>query len=152
MQKEGISQVLKNLRISKKITKTDAAKIAGVSINSYSSWEDGCTPKVNVAIKLADYYDVSLDYLYCRDMETKSGSPEMTADEARVLKVYRTLDGVGQHELLKTAMDLMLANSTAEENMHLGSLRVKPRDGMSAKEQVKIYRQTGDTSVFRKEK
>lgn len=55
---------LKELRKEKKLTQSDVAKHLGISIQAYSHYELGTAePTIDNLIKLAKYYDVSVDYL-----------------------------------------------------------------------------------------
>lgn len=63
-------QRLKILRIHKssKLTQEDVACDIGVPRATYGNWEtDRSTPDFEYLIKIADYYDVSIDYLLGRD-------------------------------------------------------------------------------------
>lgn len=55
---------LKELRTSKKLKQTDMAEILSVTTRNYQDYEYGkVNPPLPTAIALADYFDVSLDYL-----------------------------------------------------------------------------------------
>ena len=59
---------LKDLRIAKQISQKDFAKRLGVSQQTVASWEVGRTEPANDSLKnIADYFDVSTDYLLGRD-------------------------------------------------------------------------------------
>lgn len=63
---------LKELRLERNITQDEVAKYLHVRQNTYSQYENGKrqTP-MEVLIKLAEYYDVSMDYLLgLTDFET----------------------------------------------------------------------------------
>ena len=65
--------VLKNLRAIREdndLRQSDIAKILNVSQNTYSQYETGVIAlTADVLIKLADYYNVSVDYLLDRTDE-----------------------------------------------------------------------------------
>lgn len=62
-----LSEALRRFRKARKITQKQAAEIAGVAERVYQSYEYGkVVPTVTVLIALADYFDVSLDYLVGR--------------------------------------------------------------------------------------
>lgn len=55
---------LKELRERKKITQEELAKLLKIEQNTYSNYEKEKTqPKLETLIKIADFYNVSLDYL-----------------------------------------------------------------------------------------
>lgn len=64
------SKRLKELRKEKKLTQQEIAELLGVKRNTYSDWENGKTePNFENLIKLADFFEVSLDWLFGRKVE-----------------------------------------------------------------------------------
>ena len=60
----SLSEALRRFRKSVKITQKQAAEIDGVAERVYQSYEYGkVIPAATVLIAIADYFDVSLDYL-----------------------------------------------------------------------------------------
>ena len=63
---------IKNLRVDHDLKQIELANYLGVSQNTYSDYELGkINVPVEVFIKLADYYDVTIDYLVGRSKEKK---------------------------------------------------------------------------------
>lgn len=63
----SLPDALKRFRKEYKITQKRAAEISGVAERVWQSYEYGkVVPAVTVLIALADYFDVSLDYLVGR--------------------------------------------------------------------------------------
>ena len=61
------SERLKELRKSKNLTQNDMAKSLQITTRHYQDCEYGkVTPNAIMLIKLADYYNVSIDYLLGR--------------------------------------------------------------------------------------
>lgn len=59
-----LKDALKRARKEAKATQAQAAQAAGVSVSMYQFYEYGKNePTASVLIALADYFDVSLDYL-----------------------------------------------------------------------------------------
>ena len=59
-----LNEALKRARKEAKATQAQAAQAAGVSVSMYQFYEYGKNePTASVLIALADYFDVSLDYL-----------------------------------------------------------------------------------------
>lgn len=55
---------IRDLREDNDLTQLECAKIAYISKNSYIRYENGeREPPLDVMIKLAEYYNVSLDYI-----------------------------------------------------------------------------------------
>lgn len=62
-----LKEALRRIRKQKKTTQVQAAQAAGVSKAMYQFYEYGKNePTASVLIALADYFDVSLDYLVGR--------------------------------------------------------------------------------------
>ncbi len=58
---------LKELRIAKGLTQSEVAKVIGYSSLSYARYEKGeREPDISTLCKLADYFEVSVDYLLGR--------------------------------------------------------------------------------------
>lgn len=59
-----LSERIKELRLEKKLTQPQLAEIIGVSKGMISFWENGvCEPTASNLVKLANYFDVTTDYL-----------------------------------------------------------------------------------------
>ena len=64
-----IGEIIKELRIEFKLSQQALAKIIGVSQKAIDFWERGVNePKASYIIKLADFFNVSTDYLLGRDL------------------------------------------------------------------------------------
>ena len=61
--------IVNNLCKERKTTITRMAEDIGLSNAAPTSWRKGSTPKLSTLEKIADYFDVSVDYL--RGAETK---------------------------------------------------------------------------------
>lgn len=60
------------LKINKKLLQKEIAKAVGISVRTYQRYETGeRTPDTDTLIKLADYFDVSTDYLLGRTDDPK---------------------------------------------------------------------------------
>ena len=67
---------IRNLRIDKGYTQKQIGEYLGISQNTYSQYEIGVLKyPVDVLIKLADFYGVSIDYLLGRT-DTKTPYPK----------------------------------------------------------------------------
>ena len=66
------SERLKDLRVAKSTLQKDIADILDVSVRQYQRYEKGeQEPNINGLMTLADYFDVSLDYLVGRSDDPK---------------------------------------------------------------------------------
>lgn len=72
----------------KKLTKSDMARICGVSAQSVNNWFVRGTIGKSSAIKLADALGVSLEWVLGQEVDERDG---LKADERRLLELYRQL-------------------------------------------------------------
>lgn len=67
-----LPDALKRFRKEYKVTQKRAAEISGVAERVFQSYEYGkVVPTISVLIRLADFFDVSLDYLVGRSDEAR---------------------------------------------------------------------------------
>ena len=72
MKKRVFSTTLQALRKEKKVTQEQLANFLGVSPQAVSKWENGSYPEGDLLPEIADYFGVSIDYLYGRCDREKS--------------------------------------------------------------------------------
>ena len=89
---------LKELRKQRNLTQKDLAKILGVYPQSVGYYENNINkPDPDMLIKIADYFQVSVDYLLGREDDlgniSISGSPasELTTIEKELIETFRRL-------------------------------------------------------------
>ena len=59
---------LKKLRLEKKLIQSQVADVLGISRNSYTQYENNTRNiSIELLVRLADYYNISLDYLVGRE-------------------------------------------------------------------------------------
>lgn len=64
---------LKELRLQSAYMQKEIAALIGVSVRTFQSYEHGTIePNITKLIQLADLFNVSLDYLVCRDFPKPS--------------------------------------------------------------------------------
>ena len=92
---------LKNLRLAKKLSQHELADLLKVAPNTLSQWERGVrNPDPNTLKEIADFFNVSLDYLlrransYTLECEGRSTDnlPSVSEDEYSLILKYRILD------------------------------------------------------------
>ena len=97
---------LKELRKSKKLTQTDLANSLYMTQNCYSSYECGRTePNIETLCKIADFYNVSLDYLVGRDFRSEVGF--LSNEQKNVVYVMKQLNDKNLNELLSIALKML---------------------------------------------
>lgn len=74
------AQQLKELRKrTPHLTQMDMAKELGIAKTTYASYEQGKrTPDIETQNKIADFFDVSLDYLHGREPQNTFSAKQMT--------------------------------------------------------------------------
>ena len=64
---------LREIRMARKYTQQYTADALDIALRSYQCYEGGSrNPSFDMLIKIADFFDVSTDYLLCRDEWLKS--------------------------------------------------------------------------------
>ena len=95
-----LNEQLKKLRTAKRLSQNEMADILEVSLSSYQKYErdkNSITPSLDVLMRIADFYKVSLDYLLGRDtgepepLDEIAGQFNMTALEKKILEGYLAL-------------------------------------------------------------
>ena len=67
-----LGERLRILRESVKLSQVKMADLLGVKQSSINRYEQGqSAPSLETLVKYADYFDVSMDYLYCRTDEPR---------------------------------------------------------------------------------
>lgn len=94
---------IRELRLERDLTQKELAeKISSTSKNIWAYENNIAIPPLDVLIKLADFFQCSIDYLTCREDElgnitihTEKPAP-LPQDEQDLLDVYRKLDTVNK--------------------------------------------------------
>ena len=68
MSIETIGTVISGLRKENHITQDELAKAVGVSAQAVSKWENGGVPDIELLPRIADYFKVSIDTLFGRNI------------------------------------------------------------------------------------
>ena len=101
---------LKELRTEKNLTQEEVAKEIGTSQTNIGRWEKGLNePSSSFVVKLANFFEVSTDYLLGRSddfgnvtVTTASPSAALTPDELELLELYKKLPKTRQKTVLDT--------------------------------------------------
>ena len=98
---------LKSLRASKKISQKGFAQALKVSQQTVASWENGRTEPSNAALTaIADYFNVSADYLLGRNTST---APSLSDEQKKLLSGFDTLNSAGRNALMAVLNGLRAA-------------------------------------------
>ncbi len=86
---------LKYLRNLKNKQQKEVALELGVSITGYSSYEnDSRMPGVKLLVKIADYYNVSIDYLLVRDDKP---CIDKNVIQQHIIETYRSIKNMDNY-------------------------------------------------------
>ena len=95
---------LKDLRTIKGVTQKEVAKRIGVSPQSYGYYENEINkPDPEILIKLADYFECTIDYLVGRENDfgiVQSSAPSLTTFESEMLSLFRKLNTQDQNKAI----------------------------------------------------
>lgn len=84
---------IKELREDKNLKQDDLADLLGITRSAISSYETNTnTPSVEVLIKIADIFSVSLDYLTCRTKEMYNISLLDKNDRTLITDLVKLID------------------------------------------------------------
>ncbi|MCR5601555.1 MAG: XRE family transcriptional regulator [Ruminococcus sp.] len=110
---------LKQLRKQKGINQEEAADLLGVSLSSYQKYErekNSVTPSLEVLMKLADFYDVTTDYLLGREPGADTLAPlGLEIGEKSALEVYLQLPEDKRQVIIDTMIALGAAAKQSRE-------------------------------------
>jgi len=107
------------LREIKDVTQQEVADAIGVYRELYVRYENGTRkpPYPNI-IKLADYYGVSTDYLFGREMSIENCVPR-TKEKQDFIDLIENLPDSTVNQLLKIARDVLrMQEQQTEQNSH----------------------------------
>lgn len=104
----NFSKTLKDLRKLRELNQKELSSLSGVSYASYCKWEQGkAQPSIEDLSKLADYFQVSVDYLIGRADDfgnitvRLSEDAALTRTESELLIHFKKLSPVEQDIMLK---------------------------------------------------
>lgn len=108
---ENLEKVLNE----KHLTLNKLAKGIGYSQSATTHWKTGRMPQVDVLEKICRYLNISADYLL--DL----APPEMTEQEQKLIKNFRSADQRGQESILDLADREAMRN---KQNENLSTLKI----------------------------
>ena len=99
---------IKELREEKQISQKKLAEIIGTSQRNIGRWEnEENEPSYLQLVKLADFFDVTVDYLIGRSDDFSNNvapiQSNVTEKESRLLKAFSTLSALEQDKLIADA-------------------------------------------------
>lgn len=104
----NISDRIKQLRTEKKWTQAQLAEKIGIKQKQISAYERGANiPSAEVLIKIAETFDVSLDYLA---FESRGQSAKIEVKDRDLLRYFEAIDNYNEDErkLVKDMLSLVV--------------------------------------------
>lgn len=93
-----LGERLKELRFKKRITQVELSEALGVSQQTIGTWETNkASPKLEMLKTIADYFEVTTDYLLERDNEEKGFT--LSEEQAKVLFYFGELNAANQQKV-----------------------------------------------------
>lgn len=84
-----IGQTIRDLRKLKKMSQSELAKVVGVSQTTVTAWETGkAEPSSSAISSLADYFNVTTDYLLGRPEKKDDNTKTADIDDDDVIFTY----------------------------------------------------------------
>ena len=117
-----LGKKLRNLRQKERQTLKEQSKIFDVSLNSIYRWEHDITmPKNSTLLKIAEFYDVSLDWLLAEnpveDKLVDSISHTGSNEEQQLLSMFRKFSDSNKYRVLGY-VEHMIVNEDLKRNEH----------------------------------
>lgn len=108
-----IGEKMKELRKKKNITIAEAADVLGVAPRTYSSYEaEEREPNIATINKIADYYNVSVDYLFGRESQLNPfAALNMRVSDEKFIEAYSQFPEYAK----QIFVDIMIKLSEAAE-------------------------------------
>lgn len=118
----ALKDVLKEARLKKNLKQEDAAKLVGVTVQTYSKWENGKTePKASQVVKLSDVLGVSV-YAICKgEIGSQMEPMEFLREYSNISKSMNPVDEVmtiwGSIDNHEEFLNIMFSNSQYPEDV-----------------------------------
>ena len=97
---------IKSLRKAKKITQKQLGDVLGVAESTISMYESGNRqPDVDTMRKIADYFNVTIDYLIGGENISSSDKDEL---DEKIIKIFGSLSEADQAQILDYARYLLM--------------------------------------------
>lgn len=120
--KNLFSNRLKLLRLEKNLTLEQLGTIFNVSKQAASRWETGDRiPSIEIIYMLAEYFNVSLDYLVGRtdepDLTIINVEQNISEEELELLEDYRQLNKLEKNVIIGKISEMIYNKEVEENNM-----------------------------------
>lgn len=98
---------------AKKKTQKEMSTCTGISTSTISAWnKKGTNPSAELIFPIAQFLEVSLEYLLTGEELQKSSSSELTENEQTIVRVFKDLTDTQQGEIIGRAKVMAEQNDT----------------------------------------
>ena len=84
-------------------------EVLKLSSSKVTAWKNGSIPKSEILIQIADYFGVTVGYLF--DGKEKSSTVELSKEEQELLSIYKNVSPREQGELIGYARRMFESSS-----------------------------------------
>lgn len=109
--------ILENLCKSKNTTVTTVLKELNISTSKGTAWRTGSVPNGIILLELADYFNVSTDYLLGREQPAVSTAVQFSENELELLKHFRQLTERNQLKALGRVEEVLSTQKESEQTV-----------------------------------
>ncbi len=104
-RRHNIVERLKAIRYERRLSQSQVSKGTGINRLTYSSYErEKAEPNAEVLVRLADFYDVSVDYLTCRTDNPKGVYAEQSDLQPAEIRTQTDIERERRIESLEKEM------------------------------------------------
>lgn len=123
---EKIGKTIARMRREKQITQEDLAKYAGVSAQAVSKWENGGVPDIELLPVIADFFGVSIDSIFGRNVTACCDAENAIAKKIDNAKPQKRFDIIFD---LCWAMERSLMDPELTKGGSIAEIRADLSDG-----------------------
>jgi transcriptional regulator with XRE-family HTH domain len=114
----NMGERLRVLRLRRKISQEEVARHIGITRSAYSHYEiNNRQPVYETLIKLADFFDVSLDYIIGGAQSKSKDEQSLTPDNREILSLFQHMSQEQRKRSINLITDLMRQESRVDGNV-----------------------------------
>jgi transcriptional regulator with XRE-family HTH domain len=104
----NMGERLRELRLRRRISQEEVARHIGITRSAYSHYEiNNRQPVYETLIKLAAYFDVSLDYIIGGAQSKSKGEQSITPDNREILSLFQHMSQEQRERSINLITDLI---------------------------------------------
>lgn len=116
-----ISSRIDNLLTDKKIKKVDLARSIDIPVTTIKGWIQGRVPSADAAVKVAKYFDVSVEWLVTGKETDNQKEINISNEEMKLIQIFRNLNEADKNAVLTLATALESQYSVSEQKSITGA-------------------------------